>query len=88
MRVRSIAGVAGALFASLAAAEAAATDEALWALLGSGGRVVLVRHAVTTPGAGDPPGMRLDDCRTQRNLTDQGRRHGAFLYSGPKYDGH
>jgi phosphohistidine phosphatase SixA len=34
-----------------------------------------MRHAVTTPGVGDPPGMRLDDCRTQRNLTDEGRRH-------------
>jgi broad specificity phosphatase PhoE len=37
--------------------------------------VVLIRHTVTTPGAGDPPGMRLDDCSTQRNLTDEGRRH-------------
>jgi broad specificity phosphatase PhoE len=34
-----------------------------------------MRHTVTTPGAGDPPGMRLDDCSTQRNLTDEGRRH-------------
>lgn len=37
--------------------------------------MVLIRHAVTTPGAGDPPGMRLDDCSTQRNLTDEGRAH-------------
>ena len=37
--------------------------------------MVLIRHAVTTPGAGDPPGMRLDDCATQRNLTDEGRAH-------------
>lgn len=50
-------------------------DEAVWARLKSGGNVVLVRHAVTTPGAGDPPGMRLDDCSTQRNLTDEGRAH-------------
>ena len=34
-----------------------------------------MRHAITTPGVGDPPGMRLDECRTQRNLTDEGRRH-------------
>ena len=33
-----------------------------------------MRHAVTTPGVGDPPGFRLDDCSTQRNLTDDGRR--------------
>ena len=37
--------------------------------------MVLIRHAVTTPGAGDPPGMRLDDCSTQRNLADEGRAH-------------
>jgi broad specificity phosphatase PhoE len=44
-------------------------------MLKGGGHVVLLRHTITTPGAGDPPGMRLDDCSTQRNLTDEGRRH-------------
>jgi phosphohistidine phosphatase SixA len=53
---------------------AAASDD-LWALLKSGGQIVFIRHAITTPGVGDPPGMRLDDCRTQRNLTDDGRQH-------------
>lgn len=52
----------------------ALADEALWSLLKKGGQVVLMRHAVTTPGVGDPPGFRLDDCSTQRNLTDEGRR--------------
>lgn len=37
------------------------------------GPVILMRHAVTTPGVGDPPGFKLDDCSTQRNLTDAGR---------------
>jgi phosphohistidine phosphatase SixA len=54
---------------------AAAADADAWKLLEAGGQVVLMRHAITTPGAGDPPGMRLDDCRTQRNLTGEGRRH-------------
>ncbi len=31
----------------------------------------------TVGGAGDPPGFRLDDCATQRNLTDKGRARGA-----------
>jgi broad specificity phosphatase PhoE len=53
----------------------AAADEKLWSLLKAGGQVVLIRHTITTPGAGDPPGMRLDDCSTQRNLTDAGRQH-------------
>jgi broad specificity phosphatase PhoE len=52
----------------------ALADETLWSLLKKGGQVVLMRHAVTTPGVGDPPGFRLDDCSTQRNLTDDGRR--------------
>jgi phosphohistidine phosphatase SixA len=51
----------------------AQADDALWELLRGGGQVVLMRHAVTTPGVGDPPGFRLDDCATQRNLTDEGR---------------
>jgi broad specificity phosphatase PhoE len=63
-----------ALFLALFSATAGA-DEKLWALLRTGGQVVLIRHAVTTPGAGDPPGFRLDDCSTQRNLTDEGRAH-------------
>jgi broad specificity phosphatase PhoE len=55
-----------------APATAASADE-LWALLRGGGQVVLLRHGTTTPGVGDPPGFRLDDCATQRNLTDAGR---------------
>src|SRR5499433_3012887 len=51
----------------------AAADEALWELMRGGGQVVFMRHAVTTPGVGDPAGFRLDDCATQRNLTDAGR---------------
>lgn len=54
---------------------AATAGEDPWALLAAGGRVVLLRHTATTPEVGDPPGMRLDDCRTQRNLTEEGRRH-------------
>jgi phosphohistidine phosphatase SixA len=36
------------------------------------GAVVLFRHA-DAPGTGDPPGFRIDDCATQRNLGDEGR---------------
>jgi broad specificity phosphatase PhoE len=66
--------LAVALIALLASAPALA-DERLWSLLKAGGQVVFIRHTVTTPGAGDPPGMRLDNCSTQRNLTDAGRAH-------------
>jgi phosphohistidine phosphatase SixA len=57
----------------LGAPSIAAADEAIWGLLRGGGHVVLMRHTITTAGVGDPPGFRLDDCATQRNLTDAGR---------------
>jgi broad specificity phosphatase PhoE len=60
---------------ALAAPAAAADDEPLWALLARGGQTIMIRHAITTPGVGDPPTMRLDDCASQRNLTDEGRAH-------------
>lgn len=48
-------------------------DEALWARLRADNAVLLMRHAQTEPGTGDPPGFRLDDCGTQRNLDARGR---------------
>ncbi|MEW6479640.1 MAG: histidine phosphatase family protein [Pseudomonadota bacterium] len=51
----------------------AQADERFWSLLREGGCVVLMRHAQTVAGVGDPPGFRLGDCRTQRNLSDEGR---------------
>jgi phosphohistidine phosphatase SixA len=69
---------AQALFAPRAMA-AGADDERIWSLLRSGGQVVLMRHTVTPPGVGDPPGMRVDDCSTQRNLTQEGRRHATAI---------
>jgi phosphohistidine phosphatase SixA len=65
------------LLAWLAFGRAAAADpvgeEALWSALKSGGHVVLIRHAITEAGIGDPPGFTLGDCSTQRNLSAQGR---------------
>ena len=51
----------------------AADEAAAWAALRSGGSVALMRHADAPGGAGDPPGFRLDDCSTQRNLSEDGR---------------
>ena len=56
-----------------ALADPATADEGLWRRLAAGGQVVLLRHGTTTPGVGDPTGFRLDDCATQRNLTEAGR---------------
>jgi broad specificity phosphatase PhoE len=60
---------------ALAMPAAAQGSEALWSLLKDGGQVVLMRHAVTTPGVGDAEGMVLNDCATQRNLSEEGRAH-------------
>jgi phosphohistidine phosphatase SixA len=65
--------------ALLSGPAAAADSEQVWALLKGGGQVILIRHAITTPGVGDPPGFRLDDCTTQRNLTEEGRRDARHL---------
>jgi phosphohistidine phosphatase SixA len=61
--------------ALLIAAPPAGADERVWSLVKSGGQAIFIRHAITTPGVGDPPNMRLADCATQRNLTDAGRSH-------------
>jgi broad specificity phosphatase PhoE len=50
----------------------------LWQALRGGDAVALVRHA-EAPGSGDPPGFRLDDCGTQRNLSAEGRAQAARL---------
>ena len=50
-----------------------ASAEDIWAeLREETGLVVLMRHAIA-PGGGDPAGFKLGDCRTQRNLSAEGR---------------
>jgi phosphohistidine phosphatase SixA len=57
---------------------AARANEAVWNELRAGGLVVMLRHA-HAPGTGDPPGFRVDDCATQRNLSAEGRAQAAAL---------
>ena len=60
----------------------AAATEAGWVLLRTGGQVVLLRHAYA-PGTGDPANFEIENCGTQRNLSDRGehqaRRIGALF---------
>ncbi len=46
--------------------------------LTDGQHVLLIRHA-DAPGFGDPPGYRLDDCATQRNLGEVGRTQSVLM---------
>jgi phosphohistidine phosphatase SixA len=61
--------IVGAL--AIGTATQAQTERAAWEALRNGAILVL-RHA-SAPGGGDPPGMTLGDCRTQRNLDAGGR---------------
>jgi broad specificity phosphatase PhoE len=56
---------------------AASSDPAT--VLRLGGVAVLLRHAATEPGFGDPPGFRVDECTTQRNLSAEGRAQAQRL---------
>jgi len=81
------------LFSSFALA---ATPDHLADALASGHYLLMMRHA-EAPGTGDPVGYSLDDCSTQRNLGEGGRRQAvstgewlrrqgisrATLYSSP-----
>lgn len=71
MRGARRAFLAGALLAL--AVPAFADEAAAWAALKAGGHFVLIRHASTEAGLGDPPGYKLGDCATQRNLSPAGR---------------
>ncbi len=66
--------------ASMALALAAGTGWALpslartepWPALRQGGLLLFMRHA-NAPGIGDPANFRVEDCSTQRNLSQAGR---------------
>ena len=47
-------------------------EQPFWRLARDGGNIFLMRHAQTVSGIGDPPGFRLGDCSTQRNLSEAG----------------
>lgn len=55
------------------------------AVLRQGGCAVILRHAATEPGVGDPPEFKLGQCSSQRNLSAAGqadsRRIGAWFAS-------
>jgi phosphohistidine phosphatase SixA len=66
-----------ALAATVAFAPAAHAADG-WPEAAKPGAVVVFRHA-TAPGVGDPAGFKLDDCATQRNLSEEGRAEARRL---------
>ena len=69
--------------------EVAGADDAAdaWKALRAGGHVALMRHADAPGGVGDPPGFRVDDCATQRNLSEKGRVDAEKIGSRLKGEG-
>ena len=66
-----LAGSAAAVAAHCSGAQTTASDLAtVWRQTGG---VLMLRHASTEPGLGDPPEFTLGQCSTQRNLSEQGR---------------
>lgn len=82
MNRRRFTFAAGAALLAPGRAHPDALAPALLALQ-TGGCALLMRHAATEPGIGDPPGNRLDACSSQRNLSpagrEQARRAGVWL---------
>jgi broad specificity phosphatase PhoE len=79
-RVVELAPSVLAILLMIAPGQAADDATEAWAALAKGGHVAVIRHGNAPPGyGGDPPGFRLDDCKTQRNLDDAGRAQARAL---------
>ncbi len=61
------------LFISFTTPIKADLDKNLMNQLEDGGKLIFIRHA-HAPGSGDPNNFNLNDCFTQRNLNDDGRK--------------
>jgi phosphohistidine phosphatase SixA len=77
--VKRLVLVALCIWLIVAPAAAAADSSEAWAALVNGGHVALIRHGNAPPGYGDPPGFKIDDCATQRNLDEGGRAQARAL---------
>lgn len=75
---RTLRSVAAAITLATATCTASAQVETVnvaeaSARLATGGYVLMMRHARTVAGIGDPPQFSIGDCKTQRNLSREGR---------------
>ena len=57
----------------------AESKETLIEELQKGGKLIFIRHAYA-PGGGDPDNFDINDCTTQRNLSNSGS---CLLYTSP-----
>lgn len=81
-RARAFAVVS--MTAALALPSAQAADSPLGAQLRRGGVVLVIRHAATDFSKPDRDPVDLKDCRTQRNLSAEGRRDARRIGQGAR----
>lgn len=87
MRRIVLAIVAILLGICIAADSAGAGQTEAWSALRAGGHVALMRHADAPGGFGDPPGFKVEDCATQRNLSAKGRADARKIGARLKSEG-
>ena len=66
------------IFISLTSSVKADFNKKLLNQLEDGGKLIFIRHAYA-PGSGDPSNFNLNDCSTQRNLSEEGRKQAANI---------
>ena len=66
------------IFISLSTSIKADLNKKLIAQLEEGGKLIFIRHAYA-PGSGDPNNFNLNDCSTQRNLSDEGKNQAEYI---------
>ena len=66
------------IFISLTSSVKADFNKKLLNQLEDGGKLIFIRHAYA-PGSGDPNNFNLNDCSTQRNLNDEGRKQAEYI---------
>ena len=63
---------------SLTSSVKADFNKKLFNQLEGGGKLIFIRHAYA-PGSGDPKNFNLNDCSTQRNLSEEGRKQAEYI---------
>ena len=66
------------IFISFTAPIKADLHKNLISQLEDGGKLIFIRHAYA-PGNGDPHNFNLNDCSTQRNLSEDGRKQAQLI---------
>ena len=66
------------IFISLTTSIKADLNKKLIEKLDEGGKIIFIRHAYA-PGSGDPDNFNLNDCSTQRNLSEEGREQAKLI---------